>query len=495
MKFKFTKKSNLSPEQTANKRKKFRTISISTASLALALVAVLLINLICTNLTERYDLTLDLTASKLYEITDDTKDMLKHMKKPVEITILAKEDDFKHDPYFSSVHTLLNKYNNLAGDKLTIEYIDPYTNPNVVDKYSGVVASIRASSVIVSCEDNIRVLNDTDFYATEADPSHSGYAMATGFQGEQALTSAITTVTNEETPAAYILQGHNESVSKSFTSMLTNAGFSVDLLNLTEKKEIPNDAAMIILSLPQADITESDADMLDAFIKRGGDLIVFDGTVCPTSMPVLYSYLKEWGVSVQADMVLDAKYNISTPADTLAQLTDNKANNGLQGNDLSLIAPNAKSIHAELPASVNDRTIDVLMESRDTSYAKILTDETKYDDFNQTEQDTDGPFPLATLSAYTGNNKGGQVFVCSSGIMMSDDLMGASSLLNHSFLSNVIRQMQPELDVVSIPAKNLRAEPLIISSTAQFIVFLLIAFIPFGMLLAGVIVFVRRRKL
>ena len=65
-------KAPVSPEQKAQKRKRLRRVSVSAAGLAFALAAVILLNLVCTNLTDRFDLTLDLTANQLYEITDDT---------------------------------------------------------------------------------------------------------------------------------------------------------------------------------------------------------------------------------------------------------------------------------------------------------------------------------------------------------------------------------------------------------------------------------------
>ena len=79
--------------------------------------------------------------------------------------------------------------------------------------------------------------------------------------------------------------------------------------------------------------------------------------------------------------------------------------------------------------------------------------------------------------------------------MMTDDLMSASSLLNRSFLSNVVSEMQPDLDVVTIAAKSLSAEPLIAGTTAQFVIFLLLALFPLALFGAGIAVFFRRRKL
>ena len=179
----------------------------------------------------------------------------------------------------------------------------------------------------------------------------------------------------------------------------------------------------------------------------------------------------------------------------LLRLTDSEKNNDLADSDLTLVTPNAKSIAVQSNFDSNDRTVDALMESRDTSYAKVLTDETQYDDYDKTEDDTDGPFTLAALAEYTGKDKGGQVFVCSAGIMMSDDLMGASSLMNQYFLSNALSCMQPEIEMISIPSKSLSAQPLVMGATAQWIVFLLLALIPFAVFAAGVVVFIRRMRL
>lgn len=494
MRKKIREKKPLTPEQQ-RKRMNIRRGWVSAAGVALVLIAVILLNLIATSLTDHYDLTLDLTASRLYEITNETKTALNELEDSVDITILSAEDSFKKDTYYSKVHTLLQKYQNLGGDKLKISYVDPYTNPNAVQKYRDLASSIQSGSVILSCGDNTRVLNASDFYSMEQSASYSGYYDVTGFQGEQALTSAILSVTNEETPAAYILQGHNESISTSLSTLFTDAGYTANTFNLTESKEIPKDASVLVLSLPQADYTEKEINMIDSFVKDGGDVIVFDGTSCPTDLPVLYAYLKEWGITIQSDMVLDADYNINEATDILAQLTDSENNSALSNSDLTLVTPNAKSIKLSSDFDNGDRTVDALMESRDTSYAKVLTDETEYDSYNKTDTDTDGPFTLAALAEYTGNDKGGQIFVCSAGIMMSDDLMGASSLMNHTFLSNTLSCMQPEIEMISIPSKNLSSEPLVMSTTAQWVVFLLLALIPLVIFIMGIVVFIRRRRL
>ena len=479
------------PKLSASGKKKLRRGSVSAAGLAFVLAAVVLLNLLCTGLTDRYDLTLDLTAGKLFEISDDSRTLLQGLSQPVEVTVLMSEDDFKKDSYYSNVYTLLGKYQHIAGDNMTVSYIDPYTNPNAAERFSDVAATIREGSVIVSCNDKHRVLNVADFYQVEESSYSTSYSVS-GFQGEQALTAAVTAVTSSETPAVYVLSGHQESVSSDFTTMLTNAGFTADVLSLTEK-DIPEDAAILVISLPQTDYSEEEVNAIDAFIKNGGDVMYFDGTTSPTDLPVLYSYLKEWGIEMQADMVLDSEYNISDAPYILASYTDSDYNKDLDSkSDMSLTAPNAKSI--QTTDTGDDRSVEVLMESLDTSYAKKLTDDTQYENYDRSDEDASGPFSLAVMADYTGNDKGGQLFVCSSALMMSNDLMEASTLLNYDFLRNVTAQLRPDTTVISIPSKSLRASPLVIGTTASFVVFMLLLCIPVILFVCAGFVFFRRRN-
>lgn len=89
-------------------------------------------------------------------------------------------------------------------------------------------------------------------------------------------------------------------------------------------------------------------------------------------------------------MVLDSKYNIDEATDVLAQLTDSDANSDISDSDQTLVAPNAKSLTAQLPDSTTDRTVETLMESRDSSYSKVLSSDTSYDSYDKADGDTDG---------------------------------------------------------------------------------------------------------
>ena len=466
---------------------------LSSGSVALALVIVILLNLICTNLGDRFDLTLDLTASKMYSISQESYEVMDGLKDDVSITVLMDKDDLGSSDYGRYVRILMEKYDEYS-DRISIDYIDPYKNPSAIEQFVERSDAVAEGSIVVECGDQMRVLNLIDFYDTEAD-STSGYTYVSSFRGESTLTSALLAVTSADTPHAYVLRGHNESVSTSFSTMLETSGYAVDTLTLAEK-EIPENASLLILSLPQKDYTEDEINMLDEYVKNGGDLLVFDGTESPTDLDVLYAYLEEWGITVQPEMVIDQEYNISDDRYVLAALSDSSVNDALSAiSDQVIVTPDAKPLKVKLSDRVTDRTVESLLTTRETAYSRAIQSDTTYDSYDRQDGDTDGPFDLAALAEYTGNDKGGQIMVCSSALMMTDQLMQSSSLLNSDFLSNTISSMQPEVELISIDSKSMSAEPLTLSATATYIVFLILLFIPLVLFGYAILIFFHRRNL
>lgn len=466
---------------------------LSSGSVALALVIVILLNLVCTNVGDRFDLTFDLTASKMYSISQESYDVMDGLEDDVSITVLMSKDDLESSDYGRYVQILMEKYEDYS-DRIAIEYIDPYQNPSAIEQFSERSDSVSEGSIVVECGDQMRVLNLIDFYDTDSD-STSGYTYVSSFRGESTLTSALLAVTSEDTPHAYVLRGHNESISTAFSTMLESSGYAVDTLTLAEK-EIPDNASLLILSLPQKDYTEDEINMLDEYVKNGGDLLVFDGTESPTDLDVLYSYLEEWGITVQSEMIIDQEYNISDDRYVLASLSDSTVNDGLSAvSDQVIVAPDAKPLRLGLSDRVTDREVESLLTTRETAYSRAIQSDTNYDSYDKQDGDTDGPFELAALAEYTGNDEGGQIMVCSSALMMTDQLMQSSSLLNSDFLSNTISSMQPEVELISIDSKSMSAEPLTLSGTATYIVFLILLFIPLVLFGYAILIFFHRRNL
>lgn len=481
----FKKQKNRPADHSRLKRR-----SMSAAALALAAAAAILINLICTNLTDRFDLTLDLTADRMYEVTEESTKMLSGLSKDVTVTVLMDENDFENDNYYGSVAVLLKKYVRSAGSRLKVTYIDPYKNPDVVNDYED-LSNLTLGSVIVECGDRRRALSETDFYETQT--NDYGYSYASGFRGEQALTSAILAVTGDDLPAVGILNGHGESISPALTDLLQSNGYTTEELNLVKTNTL-DDYSMLILSLPKSDYTEAEINKLDAFLKAGGDLIYLDGTDCPSDLPVLYSYLKEWGIAVQPQMVLDSTYNLGEAYLPLAApLSDAEALSGLTEDTLNsiLVMPYARYLTLN---ETDKHTVASLAESYDSSYAKKLDGNT-VTSYDRDDSDTAGPLSLLAISEYTGNDKGGQVLVSSAAAMTTSDLMNSTAVANQKILSTAISHMQPDAQLISIESKSLSAEIMPITGSTGYVIFVILFAIPLALLFGAAAVYLRRRHL
>ena len=115
------------------------------AAVAVVIAAMLLIavNLCVSKLSEKLGLRLDMTGNKLYELSDETLNVLGELDMPVDIKVFSAEEDFT--PLVAEV---LRRYEQ-AGDGLTVEYIDPYTKPTVVDEYIQKGLEINLNTVVV----------------------------------------------------------------------------------------------------------------------------------------------------------------------------------------------------------------------------------------------------------------------------------------------------------------------------------------------------------
>ena len=102
------------------------------------------------------------------------------------------------------------------------------------------------------------------------------------YKGEEALSSAIKSLLVEGTPTLYVLDGYRTASIQDATafsyshlmSSLEQEGFKILRLNLAEARAIPADATALALIEPRSEIPETDAELLLAYLRRGGRLFL-----------------------------------------------------------------------------------------------------------------------------------------------------------------------------------------------------------------------------
>ena len=181
-------------------KKYIKNGSYSVVISAVFIVIVLVVNMIVGSLPSKYT-EVDVSAQKLYSITDDTKNFLKKLDK--DVTIYQVVQSGSED---ETIKKLLEKYEE-GSDHIKVEQKDPVVNPKFTSEYTS--DDVAANSLIVVCGDRSKVVNYSSIYESSID-YNTYQSTTTGFDGEGQIDSAISYVTSEDLPVLYTLDGHGE---------------------------------------------------------------------------------------------------------------------------------------------------------------------------------------------------------------------------------------------------------------------------------------------
>jgi hypothetical protein len=102
--------------------------------LCLVVAATYLINAVAYGLSQRYPLSLDLTANAAYEIGPETKSLLGALDKDVDIYVLARPDSYGINSYFLQMQHIMELYPKMSGH-VTLTYIDFAYDPTFASRF------------------------------------------------------------------------------------------------------------------------------------------------------------------------------------------------------------------------------------------------------------------------------------------------------------------------------------------------------------------------
>ncbi len=473
--------------------------SISVGLVIAFVAAMVFFNMGVSYLTDRFYLKADMTPTGVYEISDTTKILLENLDMDIRVHILLSEDDVVNSTYYNVANEFLKRYRSLSNNRISIDYIDIYKNPAFLNNYKATDETITSGSFIIESDLRYKVLKLSDLYKLSTTLDQQTYEMSqyvSGIDADQTLATAVQYVTSQDLPTVVFLNGHNEQYGTTFTSLFTNSNYGYDECNLLFD-EIPNDAAIVVVGMPSADYTSYEVDKLDAYMKSGGNVILFTG-VSAVETPNLDEWLEEWGIGVRNQMVLDSQRALYSQMNIVADIVDDTVCKGLDVTDTTyLMMPNARVL--DLLWDYSDyRTVTVLLQSSDASYAKEYSADTKFDSYDYAEGDAKGPFALGILTKY-GTTVGGvstssNLLVLSSLYMTSDATFDIAALANKAFFAEAIDYINPMTNVLTIESRDYYSENLtILSSQANVIFWILIVVIPVVILALGLVVWLRRR--
>lgn len=465
-------------EQPDRNRTAFRggTYALSITAVVMAILVVLnvLVSALPSSLTK-----LDISATKLYSITSNTKVVVNALEEDVTIYWIVQsgeEDDV--------IENLLSKYESLS-DHIKVVKKNPDVYPTFAEQYTN--ETVQNNSLVVECGDRSRFIGYDDIYIQEADIY--SYTYSTSFDGEGAITSAIDYVVTDDLPQLYVLEGHGEQeLPQNFKEQIEKENIETNTLSLLTVDEVPEDADAILIYEPSSDLSEEEIDMLYEYAEDGGKLLVIAGPTEDGILENLYSLLENYDVETCEGIVVEGNRDRYTmqPYVLLPEMSSHEITD-------SLIEEN---YYPNMPISqgmiINDESgaVTPLLTTSSESFSKIAGyDLTTYE---KEEEDVDGPFAVA-LSIDCSNE--GQIVWFSSAAFLDDMYNALSSGSNSDLAMNALSSLIGESEAMAIRSKSLNYNYLSITdSTASLLKTLMIGVFPLTYLGVGVFVILKRRR-
>lgn len=450
-------------------------IVLTCIVLALLVVVNLLANALPASLTK-----LDISASKLYSITSNTKAVVNALEQDVTIYWVVQsgqEDDV--------IDNLLAKYDSLS-DHIDVVKKNPDVYPAFAKQYTD--EAVNNNSLIVVSGEKYRYVPYSDIYVSQG--SAYSYSYTTSFDGEGAITSAIDYVVSTELPIVYTLEGHGEAdLPKTFADQLEKENIETKSLSLLTVDEIPEDAAALMIYAPASDLSAEEAKMLSEYVKSGGKLLALAGPVADGELTNLYGILSDYGVTAAQGIVSEGDrehYAFQAPYVLLPDLADSDITAPLAEKKYMAIIP----IAAGLQLSSDSEAVS-LLNTTDSAYSKLAG--YKQTSYEKEEGDIDGPF---SLGVDIQDHSSGRILFFSSSYLLDDMYNAYSSGANDDLVMNALSALMGDRQAMSIRSKSLNYNYLTISeSAASLIKLVMIGLVPLCYLAMGVATVWDRRRM
>lgn len=259
------------------KNKKLKLGSYYFVISAIVISVVIIFNVALSFLPSRYRV-FETDGFDIYEISDNTKDLLASVDEEIMICLIAEESG--RDEKLSE---FIDRYSQLNSN-IVYKVIDPIVYPHIktlcgetVDISKLAENSVLVSSIVrnkaVSYDEIYRVeysQQDMAYYSMGYTPDGTVY-----FYGEDKISGAIDYVLADSLPVLYVTEGHNEAeLGDDLSNYIENNNYTVSALDMLRISSIPSDASCVFMNCPASDISTSELDMLTAYINKGGRLIL-----------------------------------------------------------------------------------------------------------------------------------------------------------------------------------------------------------------------------
>ena len=445
------------------------------------IAAIIIVNLIIGKIPAKY-MKHDLSSSQILTLGDTTKNLLSNLDKDVTIHIVASPDTVDE-----RITSFVKLYADQSGH-IKVSEDDPVLHPDILT-----TLDTQTNQILVTCDATGKktAIPFSDIIQIDLMAYYQYQQIhETAFDGEGQITSAIRYVTSDTAAAVYTLTGHGETaLSSAVSDAMDKSGMKAADLNLLTQGAVPQDCSLLIMNAPVKDISADEKETLTDYLKNGGRMLLLAGCTQDT-LSNLTDFISQYGMDLKNGFVADPApqhyynnnpFNVIPDYDFASSLLS-----GIDSSAAALLVQPAGMIIQENPSE--DIAVQPFLTTSDSAF---LVDPA-------TQEKTQGTYVLGAVATETVNEEEGtssMLTVITAPSMIDDSILSRfPSITNLTLFMNAAASGLPGVTPLSIPSKSLDITYNMVTSAGLWSALFIIV-IPVIFLIAGFVIWLKRRKL
>ena len=305
--------------------KKFKYGSLSVVFTIMFIAGIVLINVILNLVLDRFHVEADLTSGSIFTLSDETVDYVSSLDDDISIFVTADKDELKGaGQLYAQTVEFLDKMAGL-NSRFTVKYVNLLQDPDFTNNY---VETLQNYQVIVQSAKTgrYRILSINDFMKYKlSDGNTYDYSEASMYvsyggltvtdyssSAESQLVSAIMSVSLDDPTVVTFLTGYGESDSSALETILKDNAYVTQTVEIERVEAVPENTDILVIHGPTKDYSLDSITKVDTWLSNDGKYgkdLVFIATPDPAETPNLDEYLAEWGIEVGKGYVLQFDEN------------------------------------------------------------------------------------------------------------------------------------------------------------------------------------------
>lgn len=504
------------------KSKKFKYGSLSVIFTIICIAVVVLINVILNLVLDRFNVEADLTANKVFTLSEETENYVRGINDDMILYVTADKDTMKSsgETLYEQVVEFLDKMDAL-NSHLTVKYVNLLTDPDFAKSYTETLSNYQV--IVKSAKtDRYRILTISDFMRFTLNDgntySYSEAMMYVNYGGysvtdytsnaEGSLVSAMMFVSQENPTVVTFLTGYNESDYSSVEKILTDNAYVTQTAEIDKIQAVPEETDILVIYAPRDDYSLDAVTKVDTWLSNGGNYgktMVYVATPDASDTPNLDEYLAEWGLEVEKGYIIqeDTNYAYYTGS-SLSMMHDLRLNEDSAYYKAMKIAAGASFIgYYVRPVT---KLWDEKSNMANTVVASAYGDKCRIFPFTADENWDPSQEELKSYDVIVEASKVrfegtspiySKVIACGSDLLFNQNFTSASNYSNGEVALALFDANTEKTDSsIKIVEKSFKAETYQLDAAAQITIgIIFVVAIPIIIIIVGIIVWAKRRRL